>query len=232
MTPILLNYSLTFIIIIIFTSAQFLPPSGIPWTPMLVPEHYHQTLADANDMRTPLILGLMGLYSRTLIIGPPWNLRIMGSAFTIALDEINSNSTLLPDHKLTYVLGMSDCDAKYALDSFITLQNFTNPVGWIGPVCEFATEVVGLLASQWNTPIVSYSGPTSKVSDKKVYDTFSRTIGTSKSMADCIIRVLEKYNWNHIGRCINGPINHDRLFNVIIYYMLFNVIIYLVLSIY
>ena len=93
---------------------------------------------------------------------------------------------------------MSDCSSKRGLESFVEIHNeIPQLVSLIGPICEYATTVVGLLASQWNVPIISYSGSTSVVSDKKVYDTFSRTIGTTSSLAHCMLLIGELFKWNH-----------------------------------
>ncbi len=54
----------------------------------------------------------------------------------------------------------------------------------------------GLLASQWNFPLISYGGTNKQLTK---YDTYTPTLSQDANMAKVFRGLAEKFNWNHIG---------------------------------
>ncbi len=144
-----------------------------------------------------LLLGLLGIGINTK--GPSFKLPYLGSAMTIAVDNINNNPYILPNHTLRFVVGYDQCSSKIGLDAFVTLVQEHQIQGVIGPACSRAAIVVGLLASQWNMPVVSYSTSDIALSDKKVYDTFIRSRPPTSQMGSAIQGIARQFDWKTIG---------------------------------
>ena len=113
-----------------------------------------------------LLVGFIGFYQRW---GPPFQLFLLGSAFLIALDKINNNETVLPNHTINYILSDDSCMPKKHLGEFVTLVKDKRVMGTIGPVCSHVAEKSGYLASFWNVPMVGYGGSSPQLSDKLVH---------------------------------------------------------------
>ena len=156
--------------------------------------------------QTEIRLGLMGMINT--FYGPPFQMERLGSAAYLAADYISQNSSILPNHTITFFLQNSGCDPKVALDGLVRLSN-NNVDGIIGPTCSNAAEEVGLLASYWNIPVISYSAFSGKLSDKRVYDTFLRTVAPADLVADSVKTFVSQFPWQRIAlltRNDGGPL--------------------------
>ena len=79
--------------------------------------------------------------------------KFYASAFNIALNEINSNPTLLPGYSLKYIWNDTKCLEKEAIKAQIyQLQNKID--AFIGPGCHCKT--VAKIAGAINIPIISH----------------------------------------------------------------------------
>ncbi len=100
--------------------------------------------------------------------GPPFQFSRLGSAFSIALDEIHGNESILVNHSLTFHIMDDGCSTKKALDTFVTVVKQERCVAVIGPVCSSASKQTAYLASYWNLPMIAYGGSDVELSNKKV----------------------------------------------------------------
>ncbi len=145
-----------------------------------------------------LTLGYMGVRYRAPY-GPPMSMQSMGSALLIALDFINGNDTILPNTSLEYVIQDSGCNGKRALGGLVELYRDKHADAVIGPACSGAAEPMGLLASEWNIPVISYLATSTDLSDKKTYDTFSRTSAPASQIGDVVRGVVTQFNWTRVA---------------------------------
>ena len=64
-----------------------------------------------------LTLGFFGM--QYLVYGPPYQMFIMGSAFTMAVDDVRSDPDLLTNHTINWVLEDSACNAPKAVAKLV-----------------------------------------------------------------------------------------------------------------
>ena len=123
------------------------------------------------------------------------------SGILIAIDQINSDPTLLPGHMLTFEWKDSKCEESASLTAVVDLFAKTNPKvhALIGPACSGGCKAVAYLANHWNMPIISYGCGSEELSDKKTFPTFARTVGVYSKSGDIFVRLMHWYNWDRIA---------------------------------
>lgn len=75
------------------------------------------------------------------------------SAISVAVDDVNGNPTLLPEHNLTFIWNDSQCDELLALREQFSQIN-AGVKAFIGPGCFCNTAARN--AAAFNMPIISY----------------------------------------------------------------------------
>ncbi len=139
-------------------------------------------------------LGLTGYRSPE---GPPKQIYLFGSGAYIALDKINNDSSILRNHTLSFMVADSGCSEKEALGAVVNLVRNGGVLGIIGPACTSANAGAGKLGSLWNVPVIAYSGTGEALSDKSVFDTFSRTVSTTFAGGQLVASTVHNMNWKH-----------------------------------
>ena len=157
-----------------------------------------------------LILGLTGMVRKR---GPPFNLDKAGAALPMAVDFVNNNDSILSNYTLKWVLGYDHCDRKVGLDLFVKLVMFQNISALIGPPCSQVAMATGLLASQWNIPLISWGTSAFELSDKAVYDTFSRSLAPYSLTGLIVYEIAKQFQWKTIGIVASHSQNHWRYIN-------------------
>ncbi|XP_077864432.1 atrial natriuretic peptide receptor 1-like [Saccoglossus kowalevskii] len=129
-----------------------------------------------------------------------WNVgKNIGGAVSVAVDYINSNQNILPNKTLQFVWKDTGCHAKQGLKEAVNLWSTTQPHAFIGGGCDEVCEPVGLLASSWNIPMVSWGCTSSSLSRKFEYDTFSRTVGPYTKTGPMFVGIMKYYNWARVA---------------------------------
>ena len=123
------------------------------------------------------------------------------SGILIAIDEINSDSTLLPGHNLTFEWKDGKCEESASLTAAVDLFAKTDPQihALIGPACSDGCKAAAYLANHWNMPIISYGCGSEELSDKNSFPTFARTVGIYSKSGDIFVRLMQWYNWDRIA---------------------------------
>ncbi len=80
-----------------------------------------------------------------------------------------------------------------------TFHVTTTLVVCTGPPCSPGAEVMGLLASHWNLPMVAYSGAGNVTSNRRKYDTFSRTRGTDTQFGRVVAPLANSSSWDRVA---------------------------------
>ena len=69
----------------------------------------------------------------------------------------------------------------------------------IGDGCDIICEPAAILAASWNLPMISWGCESSKLSEKSIYPTFARTVGSFSKMGGLFMSVLGYFQWKSIG---------------------------------
>nr|XP_006823588.1 PREDICTED: guanylate cyclase 2G-like [Saccoglossus kowalevskii] len=126
---------------------------------------------------------------------------VLGSAAYIARDRINTDEDVFANITLTFTSGHSVCRdyGKTCLDHIVRDVSEHSIAGIVGPPCSTDCEMCGVLASSWNIPMISYAALSEDLSNKKVYDTFSRVVSPSSKDVAMIVEFVERHGWSHVG---------------------------------
>ncbi|XP_062588637.1 receptor-type guanylate cyclase Gyc76C-like [Saccostrea cucullata] len=120
--------------------------------------------------------------------------RISG-AITYAKDQINNDSTILPNHTLEFVVAETYSREIYSIKETVELIDQNISV-YIGPQETCVHE--GRIAASFNLPMISYFCVADDVSNKVKYPTFARTKPTASQISASVVCILKKYNWKKI----------------------------------
>jgi len=105
--------------------------------------------------------------------------RTTAAAMPIAVEDINNDPSLLPNHRLQFVFGNTNCSPNTALPlvmNFWAQQN-RGVDAFIGGGCNRVCEYISLLAGKWNLPVISWGCMSAHLSNRNTFPTFVRTVG-------------------------------------------------------
>ena len=95
-----------------------------------------------------------------------------------------------------YSIEDASCNAKMGMKAVLRLkQKYHQLDGIMGPQCSVACEPVGLYTAALNIPQVSARCVSNRLSDKKIFPTFTTARGYSKSWTVTVLSVLQKLGW-------------------------------------
>ncbi|XP_062927189.1 guanylate cyclase 2G [Mobula hypostoma] len=128
----------------------------------------------------------------------PFSALKLGSTIQIAVDKINSDPFLLPNHTLDFVYADSDCNPKVSLREFFHQTQRYNISALFGPACTEVSEILGLLASQWNIPVFGFAVQSLAFDDFYVYDTYVSLLSSLQNMGNVLTKTLHFFGWRHV----------------------------------
>ena len=122
----------------------------------------------------------------------------LASAAPIAIDEINNNTALLPDHELQFI--WSDCGCSKVMSAGGTVEFVKKNISVIiGPYCSKGCVPSGLIAGYYNVPMITYSCSTSELSKKSEYPTTARTFAYARTneivLFDNTVKMIKHFGW-------------------------------------
>ncbi|XP_061421117.1 guanylate cyclase 2G-like isoform X3 [Lethenteron reissneri] len=152
---------------------------------------------------TMLLIGGLGALAERFLMGlqapqslsNPFSALRLGAGLQIALDALNANPTFLPNHTFAFTYADCACDPKVSLDSFIKQVRDQGIIALLGPVCAEASEVTGLLAAQWNVPMLGFVGQTQRMDRTTVYDTYVRIMSPLQRMGQMLEATMRHFGW-------------------------------------
>ncbi|ESO83957.1 hypothetical protein LOTGIDRAFT_108278 [Lottia gigantea] len=118
--------------------------------------------------------------------------RVISGALTYAVDEINQNTSILPEYHLDFIWD-NTWDDTLISTAKLTEQWRKGAVAFFGP--EDGCTVEARVAAAWNLPMIAYKCADYEVSDKSLYPTFARTYPPASQVTKPIISLLLHYNW-------------------------------------
>lgn len=144
---------------------------------------------DEHEVKIGVLLPMTGYWP----IG-----KTSASAITIAVDRINRDPSLLPGYKMTFLWNDSMCLAAEGLNQAVEFH-ISGVDAIIGDGCDIICEPAAILAASWNLPMVSWGCESSKLSEKSIFQTFARTVGSFSKMGDLFLSVFHYFKWKRIG---------------------------------
>lgn len=125
----------------------------------------------------------------------------------LALDIVNQNHHILPNHDLEMVVVDSQCQPGIALKEFIRYVGKRSAIpiaGVLGPACSDETEPIASLSRHFNMLTVSYGAEASSLSNRVNYPFFFRTIPEVSNHKFVYEKFFHAMNWNQLGAMSEG----------------------------
>uniref|UniRef100_A0A915Q3I8 Guanylate cyclase n=1 Tax=Setaria digitata TaxID=48799 RepID=A0A915Q3I8_9BILA len=137
---------------------------------------------------------------------------MISGALQVAVDDVNDDPELLPNHKLTYIFNNTCGDEQQSTRFF--MQHWAQGAKvFIGPEMNCRTEAT--MAAAQNLPILSYKCKDEMMSDKSKYPTFARTVPTETEITAALIALLKHFNWRKFSIIYEKNVANEELFRSI-----------------
>ena len=137
---------------------------------------------------------------------------MISGAIQVAIDDVNNDPELLPNHRLKYIFNNTCGDEMRSTEFFMDHWKRGAKV-FIGPEVHCRTEAT--MASAQNLPLISYKCKDQTVSDKKRYPTFARTVPAESVIARSFIALLKHFCWYKFVVIFEKAPTNVELFNSI-----------------
>ncbi|CAJ0959875.1 unnamed protein product, partial [Mesorhabditis belari] len=137
---------------------------------------------------------------------------IISGAFRVAIEEINADPFILPNHTLTYVFE-NTCGNEKKSTKFFMDHWKRGAKAFIGPEVNCRTEAT--MAAAQDVPIISYKCKDRTVSDKEKFPTFARTVPAETEIISSFIALLKAFGWAKFGIIYEKHAVHEELFEAI-----------------
>ncbi|XP_065899536.1 gamma-aminobutyric acid type B receptor subunit 2-like [Dysidea avara] len=118
-------------------------------------------------------------------------------ALSLALDTVNNDSSLR--YRLSVTVNNSLCEAASSLRSFIDQIFSQSLIMLIGSDCSVATEPVAEIAPNWNLVQISPASTSPRLSNKKLFPLFLRTVSSDAEVAVGVTAVMKKFGWSRVA---------------------------------
>uniref|UniRef100_A0A6P4EU06 Guanylate cyclase n=1 Tax=Drosophila rhopaloa TaxID=1041015 RepID=A0A6P4EU06_DRORH len=132
-------------------------------------------------------------------------MRVTLGGLPLAIEDVNKNPYLLPGKKLAF----KPVDIGHKMSAYrvkplraMTQMRESGVTAFIGPDESCTTEA--LLASAWNTPMLSFKCSDSIVSNKSTFHTFARTLAPASKVSKSIISLLNAFHWNKFAIVVSS----------------------------
>ncbi|XP_024202389.3 guanylate cyclase 2G-like [Pan troglodytes] len=127
-------------------------------------------------------------------ISHPFSMQRLGAGLQIAMDKVNSELVDLGNFSREFTYTNSACSTKESLAIFNNQVQNEQISALFGPACPEAAEVIGLLASEWNTPCLTLlDKPQSGL------NTCVKLVSPKQDIGDVLQESLQYLGWKHIG---------------------------------
>ena len=161
-----------------------------------------KVISTKDNVIKKLKIGFMG--SGDQPYGPEWRFWNTGPAFFIALEKIKASKEILANVTIEDMIIDTQCNKKKIINDIINTVQKDGVDAYIGPPCSSEAISGCLLTSYWNIPNIAYAGVSSTLSDKRVDDTYSRTVSTYSAFVEVINGIVSYMGWQRI--CTVAPV--------------------------
>ncbi len=121
-----------------------------------------------------------------------------------AVEEINSNEDILPNHELQFFWFDTQCDINYAPLAKM-VKKLYEPHVFIGPACSTVVKAVvedfndPLDPVNFDIPLISWGAGNAAFADKDVYPMFSRVVAAYGGHNSAVVHLAKEFGWDGIG---------------------------------
>lgn len=148
--------------------------------------------------------GFTGYLDPSNLVEPALDAWEFVAATRLAVDVINNQTTLLPNHTIVLQWVNDDYDpGAGAILASLTLmdpvRNANPPSVIVGLVSSDIAATIANVAQVYNTPVVADFATASTLSDKASYPTFSRVCGSDITESAAILAIIRQYGWKRIA---------------------------------
>ena len=131
------------------------------------------------------------------------------SAMYLALDDINNNPNILPDHQLTLVWANSKCSFTESVKAQYKMIREQKVDAFIGAGCDDCI-ITARNAGAFNIPIVSHMCYEPELSNKSRYPTFARTEPVGRQLTPAIAELLHYFKWHKFALVVENSTVYRR----------------------
>ncbi|XP_030600129.1 extracellular calcium-sensing receptor-like [Archocentrus centrarchus] len=178
----------------------------------IFPLHYNQEMPDLNCTYKPPPVKCNGFDPRAF----RW-----AQTMRLAVEEINENPELLPNHTLGYKIFDSCAYPLTGQRAAIAVLNGMNEDG--APMCSGASPLLAIIGESgsaqsivvsrilqpFRIPMISYFSSCACFTDRIQYPTFFRVIPNDDYQVKAIAQLLVRFNWNWVG-VVRGDHEYGR----------------------
>ncbi|XP_066910581.1 resact receptor-like isoform X2 [Clytia hemisphaerica] len=134
------------------------------------------------------------------------------SAMFIAIDDVNNNTDLLPNHKLELIWADTKCDWKETIQLQLNMMKDLQVDAFIGGGCE-GCEATARNAGAENLPFISHMCQEQSLSNKVDYPTFARTEPIGRQLTPAIKELLKHFKWNKFALIGENSTMYEKAFD-------------------
>lgn len=118
-------------------------------------------------------------------------------AILFAIDNVNRDPTLLPDHLLTASFSDSQCDDVIGPLAAINMYYTEVVHAFIGPACPYVVAPIARFSPVWNIPVITGGALVRALSNKKDYRLLTRLGGAYSQTHDVILKMMHHIGFRH-----------------------------------
>ncbi|KAK3705160.1 hypothetical protein QZH41_003755 [Actinostola sp. cb2023] len=151
----------------------------------------------STENTTDIKLGLLIPFKYARSLGNYYHRgQYYASAISIAVDEINRRSDILPGRNISFIWNDTECDELKTLRALVYQLN-AGVTAFIGPGCTCTTAARS--AAAFNMSMISYMCNNPEVSNKKRYPTFARTFAIDTKLTPSLLSLLKYFEWKRVA---------------------------------
>ncbi|KAK3767938.1 hypothetical protein RRG08_049496 [Elysia crispata] len=126
-----------------------------------------------------------------------WSLKMALPAITLAVEEVNNNTSLLQG--LSLVINARDSECSETIGPLAAFDMYVNQSAdvFLGPACDYSVAPVARFSKFWGIPVLSAGALVAAFKDKTEYRLLTRVQGTHAKVGQFVLHLLKAFYWSH-----------------------------------
>ncbi|XP_046368235.2 atrial natriuretic peptide receptor 1-like isoform X2 [Haliotis rufescens] len=133
----------------------------------------------------------------------PWILPRTRPAIDYAVDTIQKNPNILPNHIIHTTYKDSQCSETEAPLVAIDMYVEKSAHVFLGPACDYSVAPVARFSPKWKIPVITAGALVSAFHDKKEYQLLTRILGSYAMTGNFFLEMCHNFGWSHVGMMYN-----------------------------